>query len=143
IAADPSYFEDFWTKPGYQGHNPPQSLLDALVEHPTRIGQLVFADNAEDSGLKESFLGEESQGLADDAWKSLVQSSAPGVPVALKLESVPDKDLMGAHLRILSGDAAGQRLLVTRAADDFVIVGDKGGDILAKVKAGDQVELNN
>ena len=26
VMADPSYFEDFWTVPGYLGHEPPASL---------------------------------------------------------------------------------------------------------------------
>ena len=26
VMADPGYFEDFWTKPGYLGFNPPESL---------------------------------------------------------------------------------------------------------------------
>ena len=144
VAADPSYFsEDFWTKSGYQGHNPPQSLLDAIVEHPTHIKKLIFAENAEQSGLRKSFLGEESQGLADDAWKAMIQSNAPDAPVALQLDSVPGRDLLGADLRISSGDAAGGGLLITRFANDFVLVGSSSGDALSKLQAGDEVEINN
>lgn len=32
-AEDPSYVEDFWTKPGYEGANPPNYLKRALVDH--------------------------------------------------------------------------------------------------------------
>lgn len=144
VAADPTYFsEDFWSLPGYEGYEPPQSLLDAMVEHSTTIESLVFTGNAEQSGLRQSMLNEESRGLADDAWKSMIQSSSPDVPVALQLESVPDKDLLGADLIIKSGDAAGSRLLITRFGDNFVLVGGQDPSVLPKLRAGDRVEINN
>jgi len=33
VMADPSYFDDFWTVPGYLGANPPASLLKARLQH--------------------------------------------------------------------------------------------------------------
>lgn len=144
VAADPGYFEDdFWTKPGYEGYEPPQSLLDALVDHPTSIEKLIYAHTAEESGLKESMLGEESRGLADDAWKSMIQNSSPDLPVAIQLASLPDKDLLGADLIVSTGDAAGERLLVTRHGGNFVLVGSKDASVLARLSVGDEVVVNN
>lgn len=144
VAADPTYFEeDFWTLPGYEGYEPPQSLIDAMVEHHTTIKNLVLAENAEQSGLRRAMLGDESRGLADDAWKSMVQSSGPGVPVAIQLADMPGKDLLGANLLIESGDAAGSRLLITRYGDDFILVGSQDPSILTGLKVGDEVVVNN
>ena len=43
---DPTYFDDFWTVPGYLGANPTQSLLDAKVEHKSKIVELVLPSEA-------------------------------------------------------------------------------------------------
>src|SRR5574341_890582 len=37
VDGDPTYFEDFWTKPGYLGANPPESLKRARIRHATKI----------------------------------------------------------------------------------------------------------
>lgn len=144
VAADPTYFtEDFWSLPGYEGYNPPQSLLNALIEHHTAIKNLVFTENAEQSGLRQSLLGDESRGLADDAWKSVIQSRSPGVPVAIQLENMPDKNLLGADLIIATGAAAGSRILITRFGDDFILVGSQDETVLSKLEEGDEVVIDN
>lgn len=144
VAADPAYFEeDFWNLPGYEGHNPPQSLLDALVEQKATIKSLVFAENAEQSGLKASLVSENSRGLADDAWRSLVQHAAPDTPIAFQLDSVSEKELMGANLYINSGDAEGEQLLITRHADDFILVGSQDPTIVSRLQAGDEILIDN
>ena len=39
VMADPGYFTDFWTVPGYLGANPPESLLKARVRHRSTIAR--------------------------------------------------------------------------------------------------------
>ena len=39
---DPTYFDDFWTVPGYLGEHPTASLLAAKVQHETKIVELVM-----------------------------------------------------------------------------------------------------
>jgi hypothetical protein len=46
VDGDPTYFEDFWTKPGYLGAHPPESLERARIRHATRIDALVMPDEA-------------------------------------------------------------------------------------------------
>ena len=48
---DPGYFEDFWTVPGYLGHEPPASLSSARVQHKTTVTEVIFGDQAREMGL--------------------------------------------------------------------------------------------
>ena len=41
--ATPTYFEDFWTVPGYLGADPPPSLLDARMQHKTTVTERDLA----------------------------------------------------------------------------------------------------
>ena len=41
---DPEYFEDFWTVPGYLGADPPESLVQARVQHKTTVVSPIFAE---------------------------------------------------------------------------------------------------
>lgn len=144
VAADPKYFnDDFWTLPGYEGHQSSRSLLDALVEHSTNVKALVYAHNAEASGLKQSLIETESRGLADDAWKAMVQSDALDAPVAIELESLPDKNLLGADLHVRSGSGEGGQFLVTRTTGNFVLVGNQNVEALARLTEGDEVLISN
>jgi hypothetical protein len=46
MMADPKYFEDFWTVPGYLGANPPESLLKARLQFPSKIKLVQQASRA-------------------------------------------------------------------------------------------------
>ncbi len=144
VAADPEYFRnDFWKLPGYEGHDSPKSLVDALIEDSTKVKTVVFSANAEATGLKQAIYDTVPKGLADDAWKSMVYNDASSkIPIAIQLEATPKKNLMGAELTIKSGEAEGRKVLIGRAFDDFVILG--GGDAsLTKLRRGDELEISN
>lgn len=51
VMADPTYFTDFWTKPGYLGFNPPESLTKARLQFPTKIALPLSARELEARGL--------------------------------------------------------------------------------------------
>jgi hypothetical protein len=145
VAADPGYFsEDFWTKAGYEGFKPPASLEAEKIEHRTTIEQLVMAEDVESSGLRAVLRAGQSRGLADDAFKELLGSSSEGLPIAIKLASVPNKDTLGADVIVKTGVASGQRLLVTKKlVGNYLIVGKEAGKVLSELKVGDELEFNN
>ena len=51
LRLDPTYFEDFWTVPGYLGAHPPASLEQARIQHKTTVTGVVFAEEAAALGL--------------------------------------------------------------------------------------------
>ena len=132
VNGDPEYFTDFWTKPGYLGANPTQSLLDARVEHPTRIKDLIMADEARGLGLPVTMSGGQT-------------GSGAQFPAALRMESLPDKDLRGASLIINSGGAKDAVLYVAGQAGDIVMVGFGATNFqaLAALRPGDEVNVDN
>lgn len=132
VHGDPTYFEDFWTKPGYLGANPTKSLIDARVHHPTRIKALIMPDEARAMGLPLTM----SAGQA---------ASGVSFPAALRMESLPSKDLRGASLLVKSGGAKDAVLYVAGQQDDIVMVGfgARSFQALAALRAGDEVDVDN
>lgn len=133
-ALDPQYFRDFWTVPGYQGSNPPESLVRARIQHKTRIKSVLRAAGTENI---------KAMGGVDTAWKQMQGEAA----VAFQLESVPAGGADGAFLIAKSGAAAGKELAVRRVAGDIVAIGTNPGAndaaTLEAFRAGDEVMVDN
>lgn len=128
---DPTYFDDFWTVPGYLGQNPPASLLDAKVVHKTKIVELVLPGAAPELGLPIPLA---LRGLHVD-----------DVPVAYRLEDVPDADLTGAMLRFVTGRAAGHHVWISGRRGDHLAtgIGQEEFEHLRGVAVGDDVVVDN
>ncbi len=131
IEWDPTYFEDFWKKPGYLGVNPPQSLLDARIKHETTISKLIMPEDIRKMGYSLSI--------------SAGQAGNITVPAGFVLKSMPEGDLQGASIFLKSGEAEGCVAYIIGAFDDMVMLayGEKYYQDLAKVKAGDEVLIDN
>jgi hypothetical protein len=128
-AADPTYFTDFWTKPGYLGANPPESLRRARIHHQTTIAEIVTTAEAQKLGLPVSIAaGTDSSG-----------------PAAIRLASLPQGSMQGAYVTLKSGAVAGRQLMVTGVVRDVVLVGFGAGDVgaLAAMRVGDAAEVDN
>ena len=128
---DPTYFEDFWTVPGYLGEHPTASLLAAKVEHATKIVELVMPAQAVELGMPIPMA---LRGLHID-----------DVPVGYRLDDVPDADLTGAMLRFTTGKAAGHHVWISgRRGEHFATgIGQEEFDHLRHVAVGDEVLLDN
>jgi len=128
---DPTYFDDFWTVPGYSGADPTASLLDAKVVHKTRIVELVLPAAAAELGLPIPMA---LRGLHVD-----------DVPVAYRLEEVPDADLTGAMLRFTTGAASGHHVWISGRRGDHLAtgIGQEEFEHLRGVAVGDDVVVDN
>jgi hypothetical protein len=128
---DPTYFEDFWNKPGYLGANPPESLLNAKVHHQTKIDKLIWPEDLKEMGFGTTL----SAGSASNV----------KLPSGFMVEDLPDADFQGASLIIKSGEAEGCVVYIAGAFEKFVLIafGEEHFEKLAKVKAGDQIEIDN
>ncbi len=128
---DPTYFDDFWTVPGYLGAAPTRSLLAAKVEHKSRIARLVLPPEARALGLPIPMA---LRGLPVD-----------DVPVAYVLEDVPASDLTGAMLRFTSGGAADHHVWVSGRRGDHITtgIGQEEFEHLRRVGVGDAVLIDN
>lgn len=143
VMADRSYFtEDFWNKPGYLGYDHPESFDGYRIQKVSKIKAAIGYDEAVNLGLSEA-MSEADRGSADNAWKNTGDKGEK--PEAFQLEDVmPDIQFLGGDLIIKTGEAAGASLQLTK------VQGDKVGlaptiplDVLAKIKPGDEVQVDN
>lgn len=140
--ADAKFFDDFWKVKGYLGANPTESLLKARIQKASKIKALINADDAVKLGLKERESAGE-RGSADLAWKSMGGVEGK-MPVAFQLEDVlPDVNFMGGDLVIKSGESAGKTIQLAYIKEDKVVFGPVDIAVLAKIKVGDEIFIDN
>jgi hypothetical protein len=132
VDGDPTYFEDFWTQPGYLGAKPTESLKRARIQHPTKIKSLVMPDEARAMGLPLT--------MATAQTGSGVQ-----FPAALRFDSLPAGNLQGATIIVKSGGAEGHTLYIAGAVRDAMMIGFGAGHFqaMAKLRVGDEVVIDN
>ena len=138
--ADPTYFDEFWTEPGYLGHAQPPSLVRDIVWQPCEIVATITLDQATDLGLAVGSQPGQVRGGVDTAWRG---TAATSVPVAVRLSSAPGNHVQGAELVITSGGAAGARLVLTEVVDDVAIFGPADADVTVQLRPGDTAEVDN
>jgi hypothetical protein len=128
---DPQYFQDFWTVPGYLGASPPPSLARARVQQTSTVVEAIAADEAAALGLPLPRF--HSIGIK------------PDMPVALRIQDLPDNDLGGATLTIATGEASGQVLSIVDVVGDVVVpgFGPEHRSGMSGVSAGDEVFIDN
>ena len=127
---DPTYFDDFWTKPGYLGSNPPASLTKARIVHATRIKRVITAEEGRKMGLAPS----------------MTAFQGGNIPTAFELESTPDGRLIGAMIIAKSGAAAGKHVWIERPEKGVAVISFgavTGNEGAALFKAGDEVMIDN
>jgi hypothetical protein len=132
VDGDPSYFDDFWSKPGYLGADPPESLRTARIQHPTRIGALIMPDEARALGLPLTMAAAQTK-------------SGVSFPAALRLEDLPSGNLQGAAVMVRSGGASGHHFYIAGVVRGAVMVGFGQGHFhaMAALRPGDEVFLDN
>ena len=148
VMADPSYFEDFWTKPGYLGANAPESLIKARLQFTTKLTLPLNAEALQARGLTAGRLrgqpSDAGRGSADLAWQKLVNDGSTR-PIAFELEGTPpDVGFIGGDLYVLSGEAKGSRIALQALNGNVVTLGVIADlAALAKIKPGDEVRVDN
>lgn len=132
VDGDPTYFDDFWTKPGYLGANPTESLKRARIQHPTKINALVMPDEARRLGLPLTMPTSQTQ-------------SGVQFPAALRMEKLPSGNLQGASIIMKSGGAKDHILYIAGVVGDMLMIGFGAGHFqaMAKLRAGDEVSIDN
>lgn len=148
VMADPTYFEDFWSKPGYFGFAPPDSLKRARLQFRTKVAKPLAAEDLEARGLATTRLPgqprDEGRGSADLAWQAQV-SDGSARPVAFELaDAPPDVRFLGGDLYVLSGQAQGTRIALLGLSGKVATLGVVADLVaLAKLKPGDEVRIDN
>jgi hypothetical protein len=131
---DATYFDDFWNKPGYVGHDEPQRLSSIFLERVCTVTRVQCGpDGPGPMWLPAFALG---QSVSSDRGDSY------GIEVSGDLEGDPDRMYM-ACATILSGRAKGRRVYVARS--DALLIGERmtAPDMFDGVEVGDEIRLDN
>jgi hypothetical protein len=141
--ADPKYFNDFWTVPGYLGADPKSTVQKARIQQSSKIKMIITAGNSTKFGLLAPETAGQARGTADAAWKSMGGSEG-GMPVAFQLEdTLPDGNFLGGDLIIKRGLAVEKKMFVPHILGDKIVLGATDAKVLAQIKVGDEVLLDN
>src|SRR5208337_4369005 len=71
VMADPTYFTDFWTQPGYLGFDHPESFAGARLQHKAAVAAPITAGEAAQLGLHTSVVNGMKNGGVDTAFAAL------------------------------------------------------------------------
>jgi hypothetical protein len=131
LRLDPGYFEDFWNLPGYLGHDAPQALLDARVQHRTTVTEVIFGEQARAMGLPLPM--------------AMPRGTATELPAAIRLADTVPGNALGATVELLTGKAVGHAMYLTGTRDEIVIVGmgEAHFEELAHIAVGDEISIDN
>ncbi|MCB9373656.1 MAG: hypothetical protein H6518_12925 [Microthrixaceae bacterium] len=135
--ADAAYFDDFWTEPGYLGHDEPPVVEPDVVRHRCEIAAVLDAAAAAAREVEVGLPPGQLRSGVDASWQG------GGAPVALVLSSDPGPVVDGADLYVRSGEGTGARLAAVAVVGGVVVLGPGGEEVLARLRPGDQVELDN
>ncbi len=150
---DPAYYEDYWTKPGYLGTEENSTAVRDRLQLRTRIAGIhlpteeeIQAERAYRKKTEEEFDGRNG---VDDAWQKMV-SAAEGKPWFTIADNLPAGKtyLGGITIAVESGEAKGAVMNLGYVEDGKFYPGNGFGyeganDILAKVRPGDEIYLDN
>lgn len=142
VEADPDYFEHFWTRPGYVGHDHPEVVAGDVLDAVVRVRRVVTVGELL---TDPAFAGPEYTLMRATAG-IMAGSGARDLPYAVELADLPDGYRLGAGMRVLGGEAAGRRLYCSGTAGGLM-VGDGQGEAnalrFAGLRAGDEVQVDN
>ncbi|GGB87256.1 hypothetical protein GCM10011494_02000 [Novosphingobium endophyticum] len=141
-AADPTYFTDFWTKPGYLGRDHPEYFAQDRIQFTSSIAEPITAAEAARMGLSDDPFAPQDRGGVDTAFKGPPEEAGRIVGYRLS-ETPPPKYMLGGELIVESGAGQGQRLMLNTLRGDVVMLGIVNPAIASQIAAGDKVTVDN
>jgi poly(3-hydroxybutyrate) depolymerase len=125
-----TYFDDFYTKPGYIGHDEPERIERFLFDITTTVDRVIMASDM----AKESLTGIASAGAVSDL--------TSGITIVDNLDD-PTR-YFGARIEILSGKAKGRVLPCTQSEGNVLATSiESHADLFSDVEPGDEVRVSN
>ncbi|MDQ1697814.1 MAG: hypothetical protein QOJ03_3167 [Frankiaceae bacterium] len=140
---DPEYFEAFWSKPGYVGHDAPHLVESDRIDVSGAVTQVL---------TPADFMADLERWSAPEHKLLLTMVGLMGgmagmdLPMAIEIKGVGDGYRLGTGVRITSGEAEGRQLYCTAFADDIFFcdgVAEANLKRFTGVKLGDTVQVDN
>ena len=135
---DPTYFTDFWTKPGYAGHDGTDGVAEDVIDVTTTVERALTAAQMQTYQPPFEVVDERGVGSARMSF------GGPNKVVAITTAHKEGTGRMGgAEMTFLSGKAKGRVLYVFGVTGDALAASGLGSEILEGVEPGDRVRINN
>ena len=136
---DPTYFDEFWTVPGYLGADDPHALAADLIEEKNTVGRVLTVADVQATG---------APGLRSFPYLGML---APDTAIGITLQGETSRDILpGTTLTVASGKAAGRQLYASGTAGEVIIsmIGPSDWTFgrsapFQDVEPGDEVHLSN
>jgi len=142
VEQDPSYFEDFWTKPGYIGHDLPSAVQDDVIDVVTTVSRVI---TVQDLLTDPAFDAPEYMLMKTIAGIMAGQGSMD-MAYAVEVKGLPEGYRLGAGLQLKTGEAAGRQLYCIGSVGDVFACDGHGEANLMRfngVKVGDEIHVDN
>jgi hypothetical protein len=150
VAADPYYFEHFWTESGYAGHDYPDRLTEFVLHEKVTVKRALTVSDLDDPAVLASLDTGDAVGGASafvGGLPILLRMLGGDTPVLVELDRPVHADVGGARLRIESGAAAGRTLYALGGHGAVVVASTTGADeaqlAFTDVQPGDQITVDN
>jgi hypothetical protein len=141
-AADPTYFTDFWTRPGYLGHDHPEYFTSDRIQFKTTVAAPITAAEAARLGLSTNPFAPQNRGGVDTAFKGTPEEA--NRIVGFRLATMPPQVyFLGGELVVSSGAASGKRPMLLTLRGDAVMLGFADPKVTAQIRPGDEVTIDN
>ncbi len=143
--SDPTYFDDFWTLPGYAGADHPERLADDLVEVEATVARVLPADEV--MTFQPTRPGPDRFGVGEMARMFSMILGTDGPPSSIVLDGIDDTSALGcATITMLDGTAAGRDVVVVGVLGELVVGRGLEGEsvkVFEGVQPGDRVRISN
>jgi hypothetical protein len=143
VEQDPTYFEHFWTKPGYVGHDQPELVAPDVIDVHTTVLRVL---SAKDLQTLPEFAGPEHTSMRNLAFMLAANTGNFDLPVAVDVGDLGSGYLLGTGVRLASGAASGRQLYALGTAGNVLSCDGHGEANLLRftgVLAGDEVHVDN
>ena len=140
---DAEYFENFWTKPGYVGHDNPEFVADDLINHTARVTRIVTAREFRDN---PDFAGPEFAAAKPFIVMLAAMMGHLDLPIGVEVPGINRGYRTGAGVKVVNGEAAGRQMYTLNHGGDFFFTEGHGEANLLRfkgVKVGDEVHIDN
>ena len=144
VEQDPAYFDNFWTSPGYVGHDLPEAVTPDVIDQTVTVERVI---TLRDILTDLAFAGPEYMLMRGLAGIMAGDAARLDQPYAVQLSGLSgDGYRLGAGLEVLTGDAKGRQLYCMTTSGDVLACGGHGEADQEKftgVKPGDEIRVDN
>jgi hypothetical protein len=139
---DPSYFENFWTRPGYVGHDHPEHVRHDVIDVRAKVTRVLTADDIVSGAEYSTPEYAQVKNMAG----IFATSRRGALPLGIEVKGLKGGYRLGAGVRVMTGTAAGRQLYCTTPAGDVMLCDGRAEANIARfrdVRPGDEVHIDN